>query len=336
MLNGDGQPDDIDGDGVIDESDAIATDTTDDNGAYLFDDLDPADYIIAVAASNFEASGPLANTLPSTPVSTDANDDVDNDNNGAFGPDGLVLSTSVTLNGAEPTGEVGLDNDTGTPDSLSNLTIDFGFWMPTFDLALRKTVAVGQGTATVGDLVTFTIEVFNQGDLAASDVSVVDYLDTNFELADTDWSAGPDSTASITIPGTIPAGMSTTVDITVKVIAVGPLTNTAEITTAIPVDDNGDPVVTPSGELIPDIDSAPDANNDDVLIDDEITLTPGEGDEDDHDRAIITAIEPPVPPPPTIPVTGSDSDGLLNTAMLFLLAGLAAVVAARRKRYATI
>ncbi|HBX80120.1 MAG TPA: hypothetical protein DEH05_03190, partial [Propionibacteriaceae bacterium] len=46
--NGDGNPDDTNGDGVITSADAIATTTTDANGLYLFSRLDAGDYLVAV------------------------------------------------------------------------------------------------------------------------------------------------------------------------------------------------------------------------------------------------------------------------------------------------
>lgn len=53
--DGDGVPDDLNGDGIIDENDAIATDTTGPDGDYLFTDLAHGDYIVGIAPENFAA-----------------------------------------------------------------------------------------------------------------------------------------------------------------------------------------------------------------------------------------------------------------------------------------
>ena len=50
-----------------------------------------------------------------------------------------------------------------------------------FDLALRKTLAANQSsTVNAGDIVEFTIEVFNQGAVAANNVQLTDYLQAGF------------------------------------------------------------------------------------------------------------------------------------------------------------
>lgn len=100
-----------------------------------------------------------------------------------------MLSGPVTLDDTEPTGETGLANDPNTPDSISNLTVDFGFWQPAHDLVIEKTVASGQDVAglRVGDRVLFTIEVFNQGKTAVIDISVIDYLPPGMTLDDRAW-----------------------------------------------------------------------------------------------------------------------------------------------------
>jgi len=87
-----------------------------------------------------------------------------------------------------------------------------------FDLALRKEMAAGEDTRVyTGEEVTFTITVFNQGTLIASDVEVTDYIPNGFQLADSDWSNNGGGTASITIPGNIAPGASRSVDITLLV-----------------------------------------------------------------------------------------------------------------------
>ena len=326
--DGDGLPDDTNGDGIIDGDDAIATTTTGPDGEYLFTDLPPGDYIVGIPPASFDEDGPLDGTVPSETVSSDPNDDVDNDNNGAAGSDGYVFSGPVTLDDAEPTGEEGLNNDPNGPDSLSNLTVDFGFWAPTFDLALKKTLAAGQSTSvTVGDEVTFTIEVINQGNTDAVDVDVIDYLPTGMSLSDSDWTDNGDGTATITLPGTIAAGTSTTVDVTVKVDSAGALDNHAEISDATATR-NGEALLSPNGDPIVDVDSIADDNNGDTLGDD---VTDGtDGDEDDHDIASIT-VTPASSPASPLAFSGSTTIPIVLIALLMILLGTAVTIGARSR-----
>jgi len=143
-----------------------------------------------------------------------------------------------------------------------------------FDLALLKTLATGQDALiSIGDQVTFTITVINQGTLDANDVVVTDYIPAGMTLADSDWT-GSGATASITLAGILPAGGQREVDITLTVNAAGDLVNFAEIS-----EDNSP---------IDDIDSIPDPNpsNDGLVKDDEVNGL--NGDEDDHDPATVT------------------------------------------------
>ncbi len=152
---------------------------------------------------------------------------------------------------------------------------------PTFDLALRKTVAAGEPTTVrAGDPVTFSIEVFNQGEMAATNVGITDTLPAGTTLDDADWTDNGDGSATRTIAGPIAPGSSATVELTLAVDpdhAPGTILNTAEISAA---DDRfGDPAA--------DLDSTPDVDpDDDRLVDDEID-DDGTADEDDHDIAEI-------------------------------------------------
>jgi len=147
-----------------------------------------------------------------------------------------------------------------------------------FDLALRKELST-TGPIAPGDDVTFTITVFNQGSITAQNVLITDYMPVGLVLNDSNWTDQGDGTATITITGSILAGASESVDITLNIPAgtsPGSLENFAEITSA--EDENGNP-----GD---DIDSTADNDPDnDNLTDDEIDN--GNGDEDDHDVAIL-------------------------------------------------
>jgi len=122
-----------DGDGVLDAGDGAAIATTNtanvsgQDGIYSFV-VCPGNYIVEIAATNFNSGGPLYDgglmtALLSSPVggATDPDNDVNNDDNGdpvaGFG----VASQAVTLApGTEPTNDGDADNNT-------NLSVDFGF-----------------------------------------------------------------------------------------------------------------------------------------------------------------------------------------------------------------
>jgi|GEM_PF-5315211 len=190
------------------------------------------------------------------PEDIDSKADGDKDNDGSYTDDEI-------------------DNRNGDEDDHDPALLQVGI----FDLALIKIVSINQQTPIRrGDLVTYTITVFNQGTIPATDVVVTDYTPNGMTLADSDWTAVAGG-AETTLIGTIAPGGQRSVDITLQVNAdaVGPLENVAEIT-----QDNGP---------IPDADSTPDSNpdNDGPYTDNAID---GEnGDEDDHDPAVIDLLE---------------------------------------------
>ena len=164
-----------------------------------------------------------------------------------------------------------------------------------FDLALKKTLATGQTPLVApGDNVTFTITVVNQGSVDAQNIQVTDYIPTGMTLNDSNWTASG-ANATITLPGTLAMGATTTVNITLKVNAgatAGQLVNVAEISAAQKTD--GTPGV--------DVDSVPDQNKtndaggvvgsptDDKLDDNKPVGDPTKVDEDDQDPAAITVV----------------------------------------------
>ncbi|MBL7944037.1 MAG: hypothetical protein JNM00_14805, partial [Flavobacteriales bacterium] len=138
------------GDGVYGPGDTFQSfDTTDANGYYRFDNLDPDDYLVVIPTNQFASGGRLENywssgtsatnagvVSDSTTIDPDAGD-VDNDDNGitAFTGNSInyVASLAVTLGPglSEPIN----DNDPTTnpepgeaPNNQSNRTLDFGFY----------------------------------------------------------------------------------------------------------------------------------------------------------------------------------------------------------------
>ncbi len=318
--DGDGQPDDQNGDGVIDAEDAISTNTTDADGAYLFSDLPVGDYIVGIAPSNWDLDGPLYGTLSSDPTEYDANTDIDDDDNGtACGcPDGYVYSGPVALAGNEPAGEPGLANDPNNPDTNANLTVDFGFWSPTFDLALRKELSDPSASVSMGELVTFTLTVTNQGAVLADEIVLIDYLPTGLELADPDWQSSNDG-ATMSMPTSLPAGGTISADITTKVVATGAIFNEAEIRSAVPMVSVGEAMLMPNGEPLPDLDS----------LADDLTTNNADSGEDDHDTAVVQvqANQPSRP----LAFSGGTAAVPVAVGLALLLLGLVLVVGSRRR-----
>ncbi len=264
-------------------------------------------------AANY-SSGPLAGLLPTTAnavLGTEAyvgqSDFLDSDATVGAGTYGVNAfpSISVPASAMNP-GE-------------NDHTFDFGFKAPTppqaRDLALRKTV-VGMNGAPIGGSVTFRIEIFNQTADSVEDVTITDYIDTNSFQAMTvlpapgvtggaaalpySWDNSSTTSPTVTIDGVIPGNSSVWLDVTLTIaqpVNLSGLLNTAEITRFDTDGDanNGDST---TGDVY-DIDSKPNAINNDVLIDDVINLqrwtntasTSTEnnavGDEDDHDIAIV-------------------------------------------------
>lgn len=127
---------DSDGDGVPDSSTPLATTVTADGGYYRFDNLPAGNYVVEINPSNFSGNRPLVGYLSSTPTEANPNSDVDSNDNGIDNPDPAangIRSGVVTLgpNASEPTGESDLSpTGQGNPDDRSNMTVDFGFFLP--------------------------------------------------------------------------------------------------------------------------------------------------------------------------------------------------------------
>ena len=180
----------------------------------------------------------------------------------------------------------------------------------------------------IGDDVTYTIEVFNQGTVDASDLSLIDYTPAALAVNDPDWTVNSDGNAEIDLVGvTLAPGESTTVDITMTILEAGDINNTAEITNSTAVDANGDPILGADGEPLADIDSIADALDTDVLSDGVIDNS--DGDEDDHDIATITVA---APAPPVLAFTGVESRLVVVLSLLLLATGFGMVAIGSRRR----
>lgn len=151
-----------------------------------------------------------------------------------------------------------------------------------FDLAMIKRTS--QATAVrVGDDVPFTITIFNQGNVDAEEIEVLDQIPAGYILSPADansWTALNTSQATKSIAGPLLPGDSIDIQIVLRVVPgakLANLVNSAEILSA----------QDPEGNIPPDMDSQPDddQNNDGNIIDDEIDECCGI-DEDDTDIAV--------------------------------------------------
>lgn len=116
---------DVNTNGVLDAGDgaAIATTTTAGGGLYAFNVM-PGDYLVEIAASNFQSGGPLEGLLSTGGAAIDPDNNIDNDDNGVNNSNPAVngiSSQAITVNyNTEPTAD-------GTGQFDINNTVDFGF-----------------------------------------------------------------------------------------------------------------------------------------------------------------------------------------------------------------
>ncbi|HNR08518.1 MAG TPA: SdrD B-like domain-containing protein, partial [Saprospiraceae bacterium] len=264
---------------------------------------DPLDYINVAEISGAEDDE--GNTYTS---------DVDSDydqikNNDAGGNVNSPSDDVITGDGTGTPNDEVADTDEDDQDPAELLV---------FDLALRKIVSPATpgypGPYNINDLIRFDITIFNQGNIDADTVSIVDNLPAGLSFTAGDntglnWVAGPGAnqvqrTLNMVGGDTLNAGEDTTVSIFLRVLhtsgGIGAYTNISEITSATAIIDGLN--VTMSG----DADSPYDANaNNDAggqvtsPADNEIlgngTGSPGDGiasgDEDDQDPALVTIVD---------------------------------------------
>ena len=209
---------------------------TNGSGDYSFTGLAPGNYIVRVDAGNFTGVGALAGlplsptTVPEPPDPDTGDPDVDNDDNGSRAAGQPAFSAAITLAyNTEPT--VGTGNDTNT-------TLDFGFINnPTADLSVTKTVS--DATPNVGDQITFTVTLSNQGPDAATGVEVTDLLPAGLTFVSATPSQGTyNNVSGVWTVGTVSALVSQTLSITALVVSPAAQTNTGTINDADQFDPN--------------------------------------------------------------------------------------------------
>lgn len=174
--------------------------------------------------------------------------------------------------------------------SCSAISAPLGYVVCTFDLALVKEVIEPAGLKVEdGEQVTFSIKVYNQGNIDAFDVAIKDYASSNLSyspsqntIAQTGNSADWNTDTTYTIAA-IAAGDSAEVIIKLNVNvtdAIAPETflNKAEIVFASE---------TLGGPIAIDDDSTFDTDGENDIIGGDNKLANEEGDEDDHDYAWV-------------------------------------------------
>ena len=176
-------------------------------------------------------------------------------------------------------------------DDEVNHTFDIGFVKPSnFDLALRKTIGANQNPKLNED-VTFYIDVFNQGDVTATEVEVTDYINSNFTFVpanNPNWTLSGNKAKYTHTSPLIPSdNFRVEIVLTVSDNNVQDFENYAEISNT----------VDQFGNVNSDIDSsADDDNTNDVgaiangSTDNEI-MDDGTLDEDDHDVALVEVVD---------------------------------------------
>ena len=153
------------------------------------------------------------------------------------------------------------------------------------DVALRKTLATGQSRNVArGGNVTFTMTVYNQGNVAVTNLRVYDYIPTGLTLNDADWQLSGTSAYTKVNFASIAPGDSAKIDITftVAATAVGAITNAAEVSSFT----GGTDI-----DSTPNTTSTDDGNPKDNVINEDGKNTTG--DEDDHDIETIVITDGP-------------------------------------------
>ncbi len=217
---------DANNDGTPDGA-ALATQATSNGGFYLFTNLQGGTYVVGVDLATVPA-GMVSSTGAANGYepASDPDNDTDNDDNGTtVALLNAVLSAPVTLgSGSEPTGELPLaagHPDTAT-DNNSNLTVDFGFWLPAPTDSIKKftngfdaqsptgpTGPTGPGdtvnnpVVTVGSTVNWTYVVTNTGNTPLVNIVVTDDQGVTVTCPQTSLAPGASMTCTASGPATI-------------------------------------------------------------------------------------------------------------------------------------
>lgn len=192
----------------------VATTTTAADGTFYFNEsnvdagISPnSDYQIRIAGSNFD-EGEAFEGL--SLVASNGNQFID---------------SNATLDG--PSGDVVIDFSTRN-NGQNDHSLDFGFAEAVASLTISKTVS--QDMAFIGDQLTYTITLTNDGDEDVTGVVVIDELPQGVEYEIASATSGDfDAASGEWDAGVIPAGGSQTIDLVVEILEIGNWVNVAEI-----------------------------------------------------------------------------------------------------------
>ncbi|MEM9530024.1 MAG: SdrD B-like domain-containing protein [Pseudomonadota bacterium] len=156
---------DSDASGTVTAADTLVdTTVTNGDGKYEFFNIDAGDYFVLIPDGQNGAGQPLEGLFQTDrQEEADPDGDVDNFDNGVIeidlgGGNPIGLTSGVLTLGPgnpEPTGETDRDNNNSAdeddlyPDTMSNLTVDFGYWRP-FSLGNRVWLDVGSPVGLAG------------------------------------------------------------------------------------------------------------------------------------------------------------------------------------------
>jgi gliding motility-associated-like protein/uncharacterized repeat protein (TIGR01451 family) len=172
------------------------------------------------------------------------------------------------------------NNSNGDEDDSDISTV----YVEIFDLAIAKILTPGQPPLVPGAPVDFTFTIYNQGNIAAMNIELVDFIPTGLILNDPDWML-TGNIAMFTHPALIQPGDSDQVHITFIIDPTfqgGILNNEGEL--AFAEDFNGNIRI--------DVDSDPNINPGDDPFGGDGVINNDNGDEDDSDPAPIMVVLP--------------------------------------------
>jgi len=193
--------------------------------------------------------------------------------------------------------DISLPDPTGAHQDFKGMD----FFSARNDLALKLDLDTDvYSSVVVGDTVEFSVTLYNQGEVDNVNILVTNYIPSGLTLYDSNWTAVPGtSSAEFMFAGPLLANTDTTIPI--KFIVDSDFTgskikNYAEISNSYSTgisDANSDLLP------LPDIDSEPNATNNELMLGhtiiDNVTDQKGPDaneDEDDHDVASITIVQP--------------------------------------------
>ena len=165
---------DPDGDGIPDWEGFGGVEVTDQEGYYRFAGLEPGVYTVFVwSVDNWGPGEPLEGYMSTSNFVSNADNDVDLDNNGFGSPFTDIMSGIVTLtSGEEPLNDGDPFNCYFDYDASGNNTVDFGFYHP-------DTTTATQNLQVSGDRIQIfpnpaRDEISINGDLSQYEVEIVD------------------------------------------------------------------------------------------------------------------------------------------------------------------